>query len=74
MIDILLNIALAALSIWDSKLKQKYIDLVMGLKQQYYDEYNKPIGVRSDAVLDNLEFQLKNAVAALAADIRLQGK
>lgn len=66
----LLGIVEAALSIWSSKLKQKYIDKVETLKREYHAEINKPVAERSDAVLDNLEFELRITSASLAADLR----
>ena len=68
----ILGIVEAALSIWQSKLRQKYIDRVDEIKRAYYAENNKPAGERSDAVLDNLEFELRVASQSLAADIRSQ--
>jgi hypothetical protein len=62
----------AALSIWDSKLRQKYIDKVESLKRAYYAEMNKPEGEKSAAALDNLEFELKITMASLAADMRMK--
>jgi hypothetical protein len=66
----ILSIVEAALSIWKSELARKYIDKVEGLKRAYYAEANKPQAERSDAVLDNLEFELKITTASLAADMR----
>lgn len=48
-----------ALSLWESKEKTKYIDRYMSLKRAYWEEYNKPQESRSDAALDNLEFEIK---------------
>lgn len=70
MFALILGIVEAALSIWSSKLKQKYIDKVENLKRDYYAEINKPREQQSDAVLDNLEFELRLATASLAADMR----
>jgi hypothetical protein len=70
----ILGIVEAALSIWASKLRQKYIDKVETIKRAYYEETNKPALERSDAVLDNLEFELRITAASLAADIKLSGK
>ncbi len=70
MFGAILGIVEAALSIWASKLRQKYIDKVEQLKRDYYAELNKPAEVRSDAALDNLEFELRITTASLAADIR----
>lgn len=58
MFEILLNVLEAALSLWNDKEKTKYIDQVKDLKLRYYEEYNKAPSVRSDAVLDNIEFEL----------------
>lgn len=69
----ILGIVEAALSIWASKLRQKYIDKVETIKRAYYEESNKPAEERSDAVLDNLEFELRLVTASLAADIKLSG-
>lgn len=66
----ILGIVEAALSIWNSKLKHKYIDKVETLKRAYYAEMNKPREEQSDAVLDNLEFELRITAASLAADIK----
>lgn len=70
----ILGIVEAALSIWASKLRQKYIDKVETLKRAYYAEINKPREEQSDAVLDNLEFELRITSASLAADIRSGAK
>lgn len=67
----ILGIVEAALSIWASKLRQKYIDKVESIKRAYYAEMNKPAVDRSDAVLDNLLFELRITAASLAADIRM---
>lgn len=71
MFNIILGIVEAALSIWASKLRQKYIDKVEQIKRDYYAEINKPENERSDAVLDNLEFELRITTASLTNDLRL---
>ena len=68
----ILKIVEAALSSWEHKLKQKYVDQIEELKRTYYAEINKPDDERSDAVLDNLERELCIAAEALAAQIRVQ--
>jgi hypothetical protein len=46
----------AGLSIWQSKDARKYLDRVIKLREDWYEEYNKE---RPDhAVLDNLELEL----------------
>jgi hypothetical protein len=70
----ILGIVQAALSIWASKLRQKYVDKVESITRAYYAEMNKPESERSDAVLDNLQFELIITSRSLAADIKLSGK
>lgn len=65
----ILAIIAAALSIWESKEKRKYQDEKLSIEKAYYEEQNKPPEIRSDAVLDNLEFRLRILASALAADI-----
>jgi len=48
----------AGLSLWESKEKTKYQDKLMNLRRDYREEFNKPVGERSNAVLDNLKFEL----------------
>ena len=71
MILSILGILEAALSIWQSKLRDKYINEVNTLKQAYYEETNKPVEERSDAVLDNIKFKLRICVDSLTAQIKL---
>jgi chorismate mutase len=71
MFSAILGIIEAALSIWSSKLRQKYIDRVGEIKRAYYEEYNKPDAERSDAVLDNLANELCIAAQELATEIRI---
>ncbi len=66
----ILELLAAALSIWASKEKTKYIDKVTQLRSDYYAEYNKPDNERSDARLDNLYFELRNLAAGFAAEVR----
>lgn len=47
----------AGLSIWEHKEKRKYVDKLMKLKRDYYEESNKDIS--DDAILDNIEFELE---------------
>lgn len=56
MIEALFKIASTALSIWDSKEKTKYVDAVIKLEKEYYEENNKD---RPDmAVINNIELEL----------------
>jgi hypothetical protein len=69
MMKVLLELVGSALSLWEHKDKNKYINEFIKLKQKYYEEYNKPPHLRSDAVLDNLEFDLRLYGYALSAAI-----
>lgn len=54
------------------KVERKYIDEYVSLKRDWYEEKNKPEGVRSDAVLDNLKHELLLVGEAIAADARIK--
>jgi hypothetical protein len=66
--EALLKVLGAGLELWASAEKRKYIDRKIALEKAFYEEYNKPIGVRSDAALDDLEFQLRILCSAFVAD------
>ncbi len=68
MFNALLTVLGAGLQIWASKEKRKYIDKLLKIKKEYREEESKPYENRSDAVLDNLEFELKLLGLAFAAD------
>jgi len=59
----------AGLSIWEHKEKNKYKKKVLDLKQEYYEEYNKPDSERDDAVLDNIRFELHSIVEIFSSEI-----
>ncbi len=57
MIGSLFKVLGAGLELWESKEKRKYVDKLIKLKREYYEESNKE---RPDsAILDNLEFELE---------------
>lgn len=58
MIEAVLKVLAAGLSLWDDKEKGKYQDKFLALKKAYHDEFNKPDDTRSDAVLDNISWEL----------------
>lgn len=64
MFILILSLLDTALKLWLSKEKTKYIDKKIELQAAYYAEWNKPIEQRSDAVLDNIMFELKNLAVA----------
>lgn len=56
------------LSIWDSKLRTKYIDEVIKLEKKFYEEYNKE---RPDmARLDNIDFRLQLISKGFSSEAR----
>lgn len=70
MFDKIADILAAGLSLWASKEKNKYIDRLIKLRKDYREEYNKPLSVRSDAVLDNLFFELCLLGDSFGASVR----
>ncbi|TXG77620.1 hypothetical protein E6Q11_02505 [Candidatus Dojkabacteria bacterium] len=59
MVETVLKILEAGFSIWASKERNKYRDELISLKQEYYDEYNKPFEERDDGKLDRILFRLR---------------
>jgi hypothetical protein len=59
----------AGLSLWESKEKTKYVDKILDLKKEWYEEYQKPIGVRSDDQLARIEHELCLVCDAFTASI-----
>jgi hypothetical protein len=58
-ISVILSLADTGLKLWQQKDARKYIDQLIELKQEYYNEINKPEGTRDDARLDRIEFRIK---------------
>ncbi len=58
MFESILKVLGAGLTLWSDKEKSKYQDKYIKLKRAIYEEENKPANERSDAVLDNLAFEL----------------
>jgi hypothetical protein len=69
MIEVLLKVLGAGLSIWESKEKRKYVDAIIRLKGEWYEEFNKPESDRSDATLDRIERELRDVGLGFAADV-----
>lgn len=57
------------LSLWQSLEKRKYLDKLMKLQREYREEFNKDPSVRSNAVLDNLEFELRQLGIAFSSAV-----
>lgn len=68
MFFLVLSLLDTGLKLWLHKDKTKYVDKKMALEKAYYAEFNKPLEERSDAVLDNLFFELRVLATAFAAD------
>ncbi len=48
------------------------IEKLSQLKKDFYNEYNKDPSIRSDAVLDDIQFELRNYLNDYTAFIRTQ--
>lgn len=72
MFETLAAALLTGLSLWEHKEKTKLADKVIELKRLRYEEQNKSEDLRSDAVLDNLEFELRLAAHAFYSLVREQ--
>lgn len=72
MVGAVLAILGSALSIWDSKEKTKYVDRVLFLKKEWYEEINKPENDRDDSVLDHIEWELNLLCHTVASLIGAQ--
>jgi hypothetical protein len=71
MFTLILSVLDTGLKLWLSKERTKYVDKLMRLQKEYYEESNKPAEERSDAVLDNLFFELRILASAFAAEARV---
>lgn len=67
MLSLLLKLLGSSLELWADKEKHKYQDRYLALKKAYYEEQNKDPARRSDAVLDNIEFELRILVDSFCA-------
>ena len=67
MIESVLKILGAGLSLWESKEKRKYLDKYLILRKRYYEEslQNPP----DDAILDGIELELQLLGEAFAAKV-----
>jgi hypothetical protein len=65
------------LSLWEHKEKNKYVDKYMRLKQEHYEESNKPDHLRDDGRLDRIVWELQllsSGFCALASKSDAQNK
>ena len=68
MIDSIFKLLGSVFSIWEHKQKNKYRDKFMRLQKEYYEESKKD--QPSDAVLDNIEFELHVLVNSVGSEIK----
>lgn len=59
MVTLVLGILEQGLKLWNSHESTKYLDKLLKLKKEWYEEYNKPLDERSDNRLDDIEFELR---------------
>lgn len=70
MVSLILSLAASALSIWESKLKQKYIDRMVELETEYYKAVNASDADIDAALIDRIEFDIFTLVKALTVDMK----
>lgn len=59
MIDVALNLLGHGLSIANERVKNKYLDKYLDLKERYHEAINQPDELWDDAVIDDIEFELR---------------
>ncbi len=59
MVELVLGVLEQGLKLWNSHESTKYLDKLISLKKDWYEEYNRPIQERSDVRLDDLELELR---------------
>lgn len=71
MVSAIIKALASGLSLWESKESRKYIDKLMKIKKDYYEEYNKD---RPDmAKLTNMRFELQLLCEAFSSKVGTQG-
>lgn len=58
LVDSIFSALGAGLKLWSSVESRKYIDRYLKLRQEYYEEINKPEAYQNHAKLDNIQFEL----------------
>jgi len=71
-ISVILSLADTGLKLWQQKDARKYIDQLIALRQEYYDEINKPQESRDDGHLDRIEFRIKLLCDSFTASVGQQ--
>jgi hypothetical protein len=57
-LDLALGILKEGLTLWNHKESMKYLERVIKLEKEYYEELNKPLDARSDYKLDSIMLEL----------------
>jgi hypothetical protein len=57
-LELALGILKEGLTLWNNKESTKYLDRVIKLEKEYYEELNKPLDARSDYKLDSIMLEL----------------
>ena len=57
-LNLALSILKEGLALWNHKESTKYLDRVIKLESEYYEELNKPLDARSDYKLDSIMLEL----------------
>lgn len=69
MVEAIFQALAAGLSLWKSIEQRKYIDKLASLKRDYREETSKDPSLRSDAILDNIEFEVKLLANSFALSV-----
>ncbi len=69
-VDSIFKALASLLSIVDEKLRTKYQDKIIDLRNRWYEEDKKPAGSRNDAYIDSLKFELRNIVDSFTSEIK----
>lgn len=59
MVSLILGVLEQGLKLWNSHESTKYLDKLIKLKKEWYEEYDKPISERSDLRLDSITDELR---------------
>jgi hypothetical protein len=57
-LNLTLGVLKEGLTLWNSKESTKYLDKVIKLEKDYYEELNKPLDARNDFKLDSIMLEL----------------
>jgi len=72
-IPLIIEALKAGLTLWANKEKNKYMDRLMELEKDFYEEWDKPENRRSDDILTRINRELRLLVKAFASAVRSEG-